>query len=116
MSNEQRLRERSNIYERALQRSIMLKSSSGERGAKLAEASSLGNNRGVGRLPGRHSQLPTMQEDYYPMSDEDQGWETKMVKRHGLQDSTDQLQESRHADPPAPRDGIFNVLQDVMKQ
>jgi hypothetical protein len=105
-SDEQRIQERSNLYEKALQRSIMLRST--KPAEQLNQA-----HRGVGRQPGsaRSTYLAAMPEAEDNMEEEEaDGWETKMIKR-----KDGELNGSR--EHPGLRDvGMLDMLQDVIRR
>ena len=105
-SEEQRIQERSNLYEKALQRSIMLHSTKSAEQIKQA-------HRGVGRQPGsaRSTYLAAMPEaDDITEEEEADGWETKMVKR-----KDGDLNGSR--EQPGLKDvGMLDMLQDAIRR
>ena len=97
------------MYERALQRSIMLRGTSKQGLQGVTETS-----RGVGRLPGttKSTYLATMKEadDGLEEEAEADGWETKMVHR---QDAD--LELSR-GEADQRNNGVLDMLQDVMRR
>lgn len=95
---EARLRERSNIYEQALQRSIMLKGDGKSRLTNVQASSA-----------GRSAKLPTMRE-ISDLEEDAEGWETKMIKQQDLED-LDVAEEGRVKD-----DGMLHMLQDVIRR
>lgn len=110
VSGEQHLRDRSNVYERALQRSVMLRI-----GNKQAQPSSLtlAASRGVGRLPGttKSTYLATMKEadDGLEEEAEEDGWEIKMIKARGTDLELSQEEVARRDN------GVLDMFQDVMR-
>jgi len=105
-SEEQRIQERSNLYEKALQRSIMLHSTKPAEQFKQTHC-------GVGRQPGsaRSTYLAAMPEaDDTVEEEEADGWETKMIKR-----KDGELNGS--SERPGLKDvGMLDMLQDVIRR